>query len=307
MTLEVRVPASSANLGPGFDCLGLSLPLYTTLRARQAPTLTVVPRGAALAGTPADATNYVYRCMEALAQEVGRPLPALHLEIESAVPLARGLGSSAAALVAALLTANAVLGEPLTRRGLLDLASRIEGHPDNVAPALLGGIVIATFDGQRAQPLRIEPPHGLGVTVLIPEFELNTAKARSVMPPTYSREDAVFTASHAALTTAALMSGRLELLAEAMQDRLHQPYRAALVPGLERILAEAGEHGALGAALSGAGPAVLCFHRVGHAGPETGALHLFLQRVMAAEGLSGRILDLPIEPDGASVLGQFGE
>ena len=303
MTLEVRVPASSANLGPGFDCLGLSLPLYTTLRLRPAPQLTVVPQGAVLAGTPADESNYVYRGMVALAQEVGRPLPPLHLEIESEIPLARGLGSSAAALVAALLAANAVLDEPLSRSELLDLASRTEGHPDNVAPALLGGIVVATFDGQRAQPLRIEPPANLGATVLIPDFELSTAEARRVMPQHYSRADAVFTASHAALTTAALLSGRLDLLAGAMQDRLHQPYRAPLVPGLENILAGAGDHGALGAALSGAGPAVLCLHDTAQS---TEALHAFLRQVMAEEGLSGQLLDLPLDRAGASVTGIFG-
>ncbi|MDO4263407.1 MAG: homoserine kinase [Deinococcus sp.] len=303
MTLEVRVPASSANLGPGFDCLGLSLPLYTTLRVRPAARLAVVPQGPVLAGTPADESNYVYRCMTALAREVGRPLPPLHLEITSEVPLARGLGSSAAALLAGLLTANAALGEPLDRSELLDLASRIEGHPDNVAPALLGGIVVATFDGQRAQPLRIEPPADLGVTVLIPDFELGTAQARQVMPDHYSRADAVFTASHAALTAGALLAGRLDLLAGAMQDRLHQPYRAPLVPGLMRILEGAAQHGALGAALSGAGPTVLCFHDTRHG---TGPLHAFLRQVMAAEGLSGRVLDLAPDRAGASVMGSFG-
>lgn len=303
MTVEVRVPASSANLGPGFDCLGLSLPLYTTLRATPAPRLTVAPQGDILSGTPADESNYVYRCMTDFAQAVGRPLPPMHLEIASEVPLARGLGSSAAALMAALLTANAALGEPLDRRELLDLASRMEGHPDNVAPALLGGIVIATFDGRQAQPLRIEPPAGLGATVLIPDFELSTAVARRALPEQYSRADAVFTASHAALTTAALMSGRLDLLAGAMQDRLHQPYRAPLVPGLTRILAEAAEHGALGAALSGAGPTVLCFH---DARQSTAPLHTFLQAVMAEQNLSGQVLDLSLDRAGAEVRGTFG-
>ncbi|WP_261663090.1 homoserine kinase [Deinococcus sp. Marseille-Q6407] len=302
MPLTVRVPASSANLGPGFDCLGLSLPLYTTVQVQPAPALTVVPQGEVLAGTPADASNYVYRGMTELAQVVGRPLPPLRLEISSEVPLARGLGSSAAALVAALLAANAVLDDPLDRHQLLDLASRMEGHPDNVAPALLGGVVVATFDGQQAQPLRIEPPAHLGATVLIPDFELSTADARRVMPPHYSRADAVFTVSHAALTTVALLAGRLDLLAAAMQDRLHQPYRAPLVPGLDAVLAGATQHGALGAALSGAGPTVLCLHDTRQ---DTAPLHSFLRTVMAEEGLSGRVLDLPLDRDGAQLDGRF--
>lgn len=303
MTLRVRVPASSANLGAGFDCLGLSLPLFTEVRVSPAERLEVVPLGELLAGTPADESNYVYGCMAELARELGRLLPPLRLEIASEIPLARGLGSSAAALLAGLLAANGVLQEPLSRAEVLQLASRLEGHPDNVAPALLGGVVIATLDGGQTQALRIEPPAALGVTVLIPDFELSTAQARQALPAQYSRADAVFTASHAALTVGALLSGRLELLQGAMQDRLHQPYRAPLVPGLTEILQGAAEHGALGAALSGAGPSVLCFH---NSRQRTENLHRFLQGVLSTYGLSGRVLDLPLDLAGAQVSGQFG-
>lgn len=302
MSLHVRVPASSANLGAGFDCLGLSLPLYTTVRMRPAAQTEVRPVGDLLADTPADQSNYVYRCMTELAREVGRPLPPLRLEIESEIPLARGLGSSAAALLAGLLAANVVLGRPLDEGELLNLASRLEGHPDNVVPALLGGIVVATFNGQKATPLRIVPPSGLGITLLIPDFQLDTVKARSVLPDTYSRADAVFTASHAALTVGALLSGRLDLLQTALQDRLHQPYRAPLVPGLEEVLLGAAEHGALGAALSGAGPTVLCLHDTAQS---TAPLHDFLHRVMVNQGVAGRILDLRPDVGGAEVIGEF--
>lgn len=301
-TLQVRVPASSANLGAGFDCLGLSLPLYTTVRVQPAATTEVQPLGALLAGTPADESNYVYRCMADLAQELGQTLPPLRLEIESEIPLARGLGSSAAALLAGLLAANTVLGTPLSQAEVLHCASRLEGHPDNVAPALLGGIVVATFDGKEAQPLRISPPQSLGVTLLIPDFELSTSEARKVLPSAYSRADTVFTASHAALTVGALMAGRLDLLAEAMRDKLHQPYRAPLVPGLVQVLAGATAHGALGAALSGAGPTVLCLRDLTQ---PSKPLHQFLQEVMAAQGLEGRVIDLPIETTGAQITGQF--
>ncbi|UFA50280.1 homoserine kinase [Deinococcus radiophilus] len=294
----VRVPASSANLEPGFDALGLSLPLYTTVQVRPAHALQIIPLGEILAGTPADESNYVYASMQALAAEVNQPLPPMRVEIRSDVPLARGLGSSAAALLAGLLAANTVLGEPLDRTEMLHLASRLEGHPDNVAPALLGGIVVGTFDGQQAHVLRIEPPAHLGVTLLIPDFELSTAEARRVMPGHYSQADAVFALSHAALTTAALMSGQLDLLAHAMQDRLHQPYRAPLVPGLKQILTEAPEHGALGVALSGAGPTVLCFH---NRTQPTAPLHTFLRGVMAGQGVGGQVVALPVDLEGAQV------
>jgi homoserine kinase len=295
---RVRAPASSANLGPGFDSLGLSLPLYTTLTVTTQATTQVVPLGAGLAGTPADESNYIYAAMRLAARKAGRSLPSARIEIQSEVPLARGLGSSAAALVAGLVAANVLLGEPLSREELLDVAAREEGHPDNVAPALEGGIAVAVLDKQGTHYVRLEPPAHLGVTVLIPDFELSTSTARAVLPGEYSRADAVHALSHAALMAAALSQGRLELLAHAMEDRIHQIWRAPLVPGLSDVLDGAVAHGALGAALSGAGPTVLCFHdtRV-----ETAGLHAFLHGVMGRNGLQGQVLDLPIDPLGTVV------
>ncbi|ADV66206.1 homoserine kinase [Deinococcus maricopensis] len=297
-TITVRAPASSANLGPGFDSLGLSLPLYTTLRVTPQATTEIIPLGEALAGTPADERNYLYRAMQRLARAAGRDLPPARVEIETDVPLARGLGSSASALVAGLVAANELLGRPLDDPAVLELAAREEGHPDNVAPALLGGIVVATLDKAGTHHVRLDPPAHLGVTVLIPDFELSTEKARAVLPREYSRADAVHALSHAALLTAALATGRLDLLRHAMQDYLHQTWRAPLVPGLSDILEEATRFGALGAALSGAGPTVLCFHDARHA---TAPLHAYLHGVMRRNGLTGRTLDLPIDPHGVQV------
>ena len=259
MTFTVRSPASSANLGPGFDSLGLSVPLYTTLRVTPQDRTEVVPLGADLAGTPADESNYVYRAMALAARRAGRPLD---------------------------------------DEAVLDVAAREEGHPDNVAPALFGGIVVATLDRLGTHYVRLDPPAHLGVTVLIPEFELSTSKARAVLPREYSRADTVHALSHAALLAAALAQGRLELLRHAMQDYVHQIWRAPLVPGLSDILEEAHLHGALGAALSGAGPTVLCFHDT--RGP-TAPLHRSLHGVMARSGLRGRVIDLPIDTVGTVV------
>ncbi|WP_102126031.1 homoserine kinase [Deinococcus planocerae] len=294
----VRAPASSANLGPGFDSLGLSVPLFTTLRVTPQDVTEVVPLGPELEGTPADESNYVYRAMLLAAKRVKRDLPPARVEIETEVPLARGLGSSAAALVAGIVAGNELLGRPLDDEAVLDVAAREEGHPDNVAPALFGGIVVATLDRLGTHYVRLEPPPNLGVTVLIPDFELSTSKARAVLPKEYSRADAVHALSHAALLAAALSQGRLDLLRHAMQDYIHQIWRAPLVPGLSDILEEAHRHGALGAALSGAGPTVLCFHDTRE---ETVRLHAYLHGVMRKNRLTGRVEDFPIDTRGTVV------
>lgn len=298
VTFTVRAPASSANLGPGFDSLGLSVPLYTTLRVTPQDVTEVVPLGAELTGTPADESNYVYKAMLLAAKRAGRDLPPARVEIETEVPLARGLGSSAAALVAGVVAGNELLGRPLSDEEVLDVTAREEGHPDNVAPALFGGIVVATLDKLGTHYVRLDPPDHLGVTVLIPDFELSTSKARAVLPREYSRADAVHALSHAALLAAALSAGRLDLLKHAMQDYIHQIWRAPLVPGLSDILEEAHNYGALGAALSGAGPTVLCFHDQRE---PTDTLHAYLHGVMTKNGLTGRVMDFPIDTAGTVI------
>ena len=298
MTFTVRAPASSANLGPGFDSLGLSVPLYTTLRVTPQAVTEVVPLGPELENTPADESNYVYKAMLLAAKRAGQDLPPARIEIETEVPLARGLGSSAAALVAGVVAGNELLGRPLDDPAVLDVTAREEGHPDNVAPALFGGIVVATLDKLGTHYVRLDPPANLGVTVLVPDFELSTSKARAVLPREYSRADAVHALSHAALLAAALAGGRLDLLRHAMQDYIHQIWRAPLVPGLSDILDDAHKHGALGAALSGAGPTVLCFHDTRE---DTARLHTYLHGVMTKNGLTGRVMDFPIDTAGTVV------
>lgn len=294
-TVEVRAPASSANLGSGFDAVGLALTLHTTVRATLAERPEVITD---LPGVPLDETNYVYRSARLLADTAGLTLPPLRLEIASDIPLARGLGSSAAALVAGLVAANTLLGTPLTTPELLDVAAREEGHPDNVGACLLGGAIIATLDDGHVEHVHVTPPAHLGVLLVIPHFELLTSKARGILPDTYTRADTVHALSHAALLAAALTTGRLDLLQGAMRDRLHQPYRAPLVPGLTTILEEAPRHGALGAALSGAGPSVLCFH---DRHDNTAALTTFLEDVLKREHLDGTILDLAIDTNGTTI------
>ena len=298
-TLQVRVPASSANLGPGFDCMALALGLYTTVRLSASDTLEVVPIGETLKDTPGDSSNYVYESLLEVFERLQQPVPPLRLEIESDIPLARGLGSSAAALVAALIAANVWLESPLSSADLMDLSSFLEGHPDNVGAALYGGAVVATFDGSRASCLTLKVPSNLGALVVVPTYALKTEVARGVLPAHYSRADAVHALSHTALLATALATGQLEHLAEAMQDRIHQPYRAPLVKGLPEILEGATRYGALGAALSGAGPSVLClFDKNAGILP---VLHAWLTKLLETYGFAASLLELEIPSSGAEV------
>ncbi|MEW6298352.1 MAG: homoserine kinase [Thermodesulfobacteriota bacterium] len=270
--VEVRVPASTANLGPGFDAVGMALELFNVVRMGTTTTtgleITVLGDSRDL---PLDWTNLVARSAAALFEEVGLPVPGLRIHVHQRIPVSRGLGSSAAAIVAGLLAANALVGFPLTDDDLFQLATEIEGHPDNVAAALFGGFVVSVADEhRRLRHLKLDVPSSLHVVVAIPDFHVPTELARRVLPGSVTLADAVHNISRTALLVASIASGRLDFLGDAMADRLHQPYRASLVPGLADVLAAARQAGALGAALSGSGPSVVAFaatdpHRVARA------------------------------------------
>ncbi|RKP54258.1 homoserine kinase [Cohnella endophytica] len=279
----VKVPASTANLGPGFDSLGMALSLYAWVSIAPASSTRITLVGDNLSGIAQDKSNLIYVVAQSVFEKAGVVLPELDIGIRSDIPLTRGLGSSASAIVGALVAANALIGDVLSKDELFQMATALEKHPDNVGASLFGGIIAAAWDGSRAEYVRIEPPKGMDVLVAIPEFELSTKKARNVLPEQIPMQDAVFNVTHSSLLTAALASGRLDLLAHAMRDRLHQPYRAALIPGMETILREATEHGALGAVLSGAGPTLLLLARSELAG--NGQLVSFVRKAMADEGI----------------------
>ncbi len=253
----VKVPASTANLGPGFDTLGMALSVYSWIEMKESEHTQFHLYGDQMKGLSQDKSNLVYQVAQLVFDEAGVSVPEIEISMYSEIPLTRGLGSSASAIVGGMVAANALIGSPLSKDKLFDMATRLEGHPDNVGASLFGGIITAVWDGTHADFIRMEPHKDLDVLVVIPEFQLSTSEARKVLPDQISREDAVYNISRSSLLVAALSQGRFDLIGRAMSDRLHQPYRASLVPGMSRILEEAPNRGALGVALSGAGPTLL--------------------------------------------------
>jgi homoserine kinase len=295
-TIRVIVPATSANLGPGFDTLGLALGIYNELEVglSDRPHLTVHGEGKGL--LPEDEGNLVYRAARAVADAVGAGV-AFHLRCWNRIPLSRGLGSSAAAIVGGLVGANEMLGRPLDRAQLASLAARLEGHPDNVVPALVGGITAAVVEDGTAHWVRLPAQDLPAAVVAIPDFEIPTALARKRLPDRVPREDAVFNVGRTALLVGALAAGRWDLLEVAMEDRLHQPYRKPLVPGFEDVRAAAREAGALGVVLSGAGPSLLAFAPW----PRACQVGEAMQAAFAAHGVRARTLVAPVDTEGTRV------
>ncbi|WP_058830521.1 homoserine kinase [Paenibacillus polymyxa] len=298
-TARVRVPASTANLGPGFDTLGMALSLYAWIELKEAEQTAFHLYGDQMNGVPRDKTNLIYKVAQMVFREAGVSVPELEISMYSDIPLTRGLGSSASAIVGALVAANTLIGSPLSDSKLFDMASAIEKHPDNVGASLFGGIITAVWDGKHAKHLRIEPDANLEVMVVIPDFQLSTSKAREVLPTHVSLKDAVYNISHASMLVAALASGRTDLIAEAMRDQLHQPYRAALVPGMTEILQNAYHYGALGVALSGAGPTLLAL--TDQRENRKAELEQYLTETMNKEGITASVLNLRPEIEGAKV------
>jgi len=296
--VRVKVPATSANLGPGFDCMGLALGLYLELEVREEEgngiALNVAGEGADT--LPRDEKNALCAAVLNVYQRYGCTPRRLCIDYHSSIPLASGLGSSSAALVAGLAAGDWLCRETYDREQLMRWGVEIEGHPDNIAPCVLGGVVVAASDGDHIECNRIEPYAGLRAVVAVPNFPLATQRARSVLPAQVSRADAVFNMGRVGLLAAALGNGRGEWLRLAMQDRLHEPYRRALVPGLEEVREAALGSGALGAALSGAGPAVMALVEEGADGVAAA-----MQTAWHEVGIAARTWVLDIERAGVQI------
>lgn len=261
--IRIQVPATSANLGSGFDALGIALDLYNQVWMEEADTVDITCKDDVQ--VPTDKSNMIYWAASQLYEECGRKLPGLKIVQLNNIPMARGLGSSSACIVAGILGANRLLGTPLETKELVSLATRIEGHPDNVAPAIEGGLVASALEGGKVYSVSVPVSEKIRFVVFIPPFELKTEKARAALPDTYTRADAVYNLSRSALMAASLFSGNLENLRVAVQDRIHQPYRSTLIPDYDQVVRLSYELGTLGTCISGAGPTVLSMVEAGGA------------------------------------------
>jgi homoserine kinase len=290
------VPASTANLGPGFDALALALALYNEVVAQEADGVRVAVEGEGAGRLPDDERNVVARGVRSAYEAAGRPFRGCALACVNRIPPARGLGSSAAAWVGGLVAGNALLGGPLGREALLTLAARAEGHPDNVAAALLGGLTVSCAGPDGVMALTLPVASRLTWVVLIPDVTSSTAEARAVLPPSVPRPDAVFNVQRVAWLLAALQSDRLDRLALALEDRLHEPYRLRLFPWMPDVAAAAKRAGALGCVLSGAGPSLLAVVT-----GEGSKVARAMEEALRAAGVGGVARALEVDGQGAVV------
>jgi len=299
-TVCVTVPATTANLGPGFDCLGAALSLYNRFEFTLTPDqpYKITATGLAAERVSIDEHNLAYQAFSYFYQQMNQVPPSVHLVIDLDVPLARGLGSSATAIVGGLVGANRLAGSPLSEAEVMALAITLEGHPDNVVPALIGGCRLAARRVDASWAICDIPWHpDLIPVVAIPDFELSTAEARRVLPVSYERQDAIFNAAHLGLLLRALQTGESDWLKTALQDRIHQPYRQHLISGYDALQAAALEAGAYGLVISGAGPSLLA---LAHSA-EASAVQNAMQSIWQDLGITAQVCILPLDLRGTVV------
>lgn len=251
--IRVKVPATSANLGPGFDSMGLCLGLYNEIEIEETEGgVEIVQDGFSYKNCPVE-RNLLYKAMKAVFDECGKSPEGLKIKIESNIPATRGLGSSAACIIGGMVGANAMYGL-LGPNDILSLATKMERHPDNVTPCLMGGFTVSCFDGERVTYSKMNLGDEISLAVIYPDSKLSTGKARTTLPYKVFHRDAAYNAAHSALLVSAIAGKKYNLLAEAMKDKLHQPYRMKMIPDMEEIFKIYKEAGAYGAYLSGSGP-----------------------------------------------------
>lgn len=295
--LTVRAPASCGNLGAGFDALSMAVDLCNEFSAEPADRLAVDNSGEGAEQLPSGPDHLVCRAMQRVYDAVGRAAGPVRIGCTNRIPLSRGLGSSSSAIVAGLLLGNRLLGDPLGPDALLALGTAMEGHPDNVVSCLLGGIQVSVLDGSRVLHCAVPLNLPLQAVVYVPDFAMDTHRARGLLPPSVPLADAVFNLGRSALLVAALAGQRPELLRTGLEDRLHQPPRTALFPAMPALFAAALDGGALGACLSGAGSSILALTI-----ERTERIAAALEVAAAAHGLRGAALVLPIRRQGAEIV-----
>ncbi|NSB16256.1 homoserine kinase [Clostridium beijerinckii] len=293
--ITVRVPATSANMGPGFDTLGIALNLYNDFGFRE------IEDGLKFNGMPEEfcnEENIIYKAMKYCFDKAGYKIKGLEIsEIKQDVPVSRGLGSSSTCIVGGLVGANEILGKKFSEEELLEMAVEIEGHPDNVAPALLGGMVVAIVDENKTYYDKIDVKSGIRFVSIIPNFRLSTEEARKVLPKEISLKDGVYNVSRAALMVACFSSGKYELLRYACKDVFHQNYRSKLIPGFEEVYNKSYELGALACYLSGAGPTIMAI-----IDEKDERFSNKLKEFLQIKGLEWNILELSLDNAGATII-----
>ena len=310
MKVSVKTPATIANLGPGFDSFGLALPLYNIVSIEE----TVLPGSGIeiniineknndehnLNDIPKDKTNIVYKAIELLYNFIGQTPNELKITIKTQIPISRGLGSSSSVIVGGLIAANELLGRPADEKVLLSIATEIEGHPDNITPAFKGGITMASWEEDGSVIYKKLPwSDEWKLMVCIPDYELNTEISRSVLPKEVPLKDAVFNLKRSAMFIDALYNKDSELLKFALKDKLHQPYREKLVPGLSDIINNLKHvNGVIGTVLCGAGPAILIIYN----GIGVGEIKEIVTNSWNYFNVKTSFLNLPIEKEGASII-----
>ncbi|MFZ5649603.1 MAG: homoserine kinase [Bacillota bacterium] len=296
--VRVQVPATTANLGPGFDCIGMALQMYNSVEmSPTASGLHIEVNGEGSSDIPRDENNMAYQAALKVFRQVGSRPPGLKIKLVNSIPVARGLGSSTAAIVGGMIAANILSGNTLAQKDIVNLAYAMEGHPDNIAPAVLGGIVVAVPTEGEVRCHKIPPPKNLRAIVTVPDFMLPTRTSREVLPQQVPMSDAAFNLGRVALLVAALYTGDINQFGLAMEDRLHQPYRTQLIPGMKKVFAAAKLAGAKGITLSGAGPAIIAY-----SDENADLIARVMKDTFRQNGISAKSMVLGISPVGARAL-----
>ncbi|MEM7119596.1 MAG: homoserine kinase [Chloroflexota bacterium] len=295
--VTVSIPATTANLGPGFDCLGMALSLYNSISVTELPEekLIIEATGIDAHKIPTNASNLVVKSAKIIFDHLGKRPPGMHIQQHNNIPVGSGLGSSSTAVLGGMLAANALVNGGLSRAEILQFATDLEGHPDNVAPAIYGGLVLGIQGSHGLHVEQIAIP-SLRVAVVLPDFELLTQDARAALPKQVSMQDAIFNSSRLGLLIRALQTADYQKMCLAMQDRLHQPYRIPIIPGMAAAFNAAFNAGAASVALSGAGPSLIAFGPSKHQ-----AIGEAAQDAFAHAGLDSRLWVLNLDISGSSV------
>ena len=297
--MRIRIPATTANVGCGYDTFGMALGYYNYIDCKEAdkPSVQIIGQGAQ--HLPLNERNLMLRAVQAVCDAAGRSSLKLAIIAHNNIPLARGMGSSSAAIVGGLYAANQLLGLPLSCEELLAIGTEIEGHPDNVAPALFGGFIIIVNDSNRQHIKRIKLPESLMAVLAIPDFPVQTKKARAILPHKVPLADAVYNLSHAAMLAVSLAEGDLPCFGAMLKDRLHQPYRSNLIPGAADVMAAAQAKGALGCVISGSGPAMIAFYEGNKEQGKT--IGQAMQQAFCAHELEAQCMQVALDNHGTRV------